>query len=68
MNKKTITILHLYPNDMNIYGDCGNVLTLKKRLEWYGYSPIVIDYNQGDKFPDEVDIVIGGGIIDSRDF
>jgi len=65
MNEKTITILHLYPNDMNIYGDRGNVLTLQKRLEWYGYSPIIIDYNQGDIFPDSVDIVVGGGGQDS---
>jgi CobQ-like glutamine amidotransferase family enzyme len=64
-NEKTITILHLYSKDMNIYGDCGNVLTLKKRLEWYGYTPNIIEYNQGDKFPDSVDIVVGGGGQDS---
>lgn len=65
MNNKTITILHLYPNDMNIYGDHGNVLTIKRRLEWYGYQPQIIEYNRGDKFPDNVDIVIGGGGQDS---
>lgn len=65
MNEKIITIVNLYPNDMNIYGDSGNVLTVKKRLEWYGYKPEVIEYNQGDKFPDSVDIIIGGGGQDS---
>jgi CobQ-like glutamine amidotransferase family enzyme len=50
---------------MNIYGDRGNVLCLKRRLEWHGYQPIVIEYNQGDKFPSEVDIIIGGGGQDS---
>lgn len=65
MNDKTITILHLYPHDMNIYGDHGNVLTLQRRLEWYGYNPLVIGYNRGDKFPDGVDIVVGGGGQDS---
>jgi CobQ-like glutamine amidotransferase family enzyme len=65
MNKKTITILHLYPKDMNIYGDFGNVLTLKRRLEWLGYSPKIVNYNPGDTFPSEVDIIIGGGGQDS---
>lgn len=66
MNDKTITILHLYSHDMNIYGDHGNVLTLQKRLQWHGYNPIVIEYNHGDKFPDcDVDIIVGGGGQDS---
>lgn len=65
MKNKTITILHLYPNDMNIYGDFGNVLTVKRRIEWSGYTADVINYNQGDKFPDNVDIIIGGGGQDS---
>lgn len=26
----TITIIQLYPNDMNLYGDWGNTLVLKK--------------------------------------
>ncbi len=65
MSGKTITILNLYSNDMNIYGDSGNVLCLKRRLQWYGYEPQVIEYNQGDKFPTDVDIIIGGGGQDS---
>lgn len=65
MNEKIITILHLYPRDMNIYGDHGNVLCLKKRLEWYGYQPKVIEYNQGDVFPSNIDIIVGGGGQDS---
>ena len=65
MTEKIINIVHLYPNDMNIYGDMGNILTIKRRLEKYGITPNIINYNQGDKFPDEVDIVIGGGGQDS---
>lgn len=61
MNEKTITILQLYPRDMNIYGDWGNVLTIKRRLEWHGYKATIIDYNPGDSFPGEADIIIGGG-------
>lgn len=62
---KEITILHLYPRDMNIYGDWGNILVLKRRLQWHGYTPIVVDYNPGDSFPTDVDIVVGGGGQDS---
>ncbi len=65
MSGKTITILNLYSNDMNIYGDRGNVLCLQKRLKWYGYEPRIIEYNQGDKFPNDVDIIVGGGGQDS---
>lgn len=65
MNNKIITILNLYSQDMNIYGDYGNVLCLKKRIEWYGYKSKVIEYNHGDEFPKDVDIVIGGGGQDS---
>lgn len=61
MNNKTITILQLYPRDMNIYGDWGNVLTIKRRLEWHGYNPKIIAYNQGDTFPKGIDLLIGGG-------
>ncbi len=62
---KEITIMQLYPRDMNIYGDWGNVLTIMRRLEWHGYTPKLIEYNQGNTFPADVDIVIGGGGQDS---
>lgn len=65
MSKRQITVLQLYPQDMNIYGDWGNVLVVKRRLEWHGYEPQVIEYNPGDTFPENVDIVIGGGGQDS---
>ncbi len=63
--KKTLTILHLYPRDMNIYGDYGNILVLKQRAKWHGYKPEIIEYNPGDNFPKNVDIVVGGGGQDS---
>ena len=60
-----ITILQLYPRDMNIYGDQGNLQVLKRRLEWYGYTPKIISYNVGDTLPKDIDIIIGGGGQDS---
>ncbi|MDB5167943.1 MAG: hypothetical protein JWO55_201 [Candidatus Saccharibacteria bacterium] len=65
MNKRSITILQLYPRDMNIYGDWGNTLVLQRRLEWHGYSVNLTEYNPGDSFPDDVDIIVGGGGQDS---
>ena len=58
-------ILNLYPDEMNIYGDSGNVLTLTRRLQWHGYDSEVIFFHPGDTFPDDVDLVIGGGGQDS---
>lgn len=50
---------------MNIYGDWGNTLVLKRRLEWHGYTVNLTEYNPGDTFPHDVDIVVGGGGQDS---
>lgn len=58
---KVIDVVSLYPRDMNIYGDNGNVLTIRRRLELYGYEPRIRYYNQGDDWPDSVDMIIGGG-------
>lgn len=65
MSKRTLKILQLYPRDMNIYGDHGNTLVLAKRAEWHGYDVDLLSYNPGDTFPDDVDLVIGGGGQDS---
>ncbi len=65
MTDKHITLLQLYPRDMNIYGDWGNALTLKRRLEWHGYNVTLIDYNPGDTFPQDIDLIVGGGGQDS---
>lgn len=60
MNKE-LHILQLYSRDMNIYGDWGNVLTLMKRVEWHGLTPVLHEYNPGSAFPEQVDILVGGG-------
>ena len=57
----TIDIMSLYPKDMNIYGDTGNVLTVARRLALHGYEPRITAYNQGDPWPDHVDMILGGG-------
>jgi CobQ-like glutamine amidotransferase family enzyme len=56
-----MTLVHLYPREMNIYGDTGNVLVLKKRLEWRGLPVHVVPVSVGDRLPHDADIVLGGG-------
>lgn len=56
-----IDVLSLYPKDMNIYGDSGNLLTIERRLSLYGFEPKIHYYNQGDSWPDHVDMILGGG-------
>lgn len=63
--KCTLRIMQLYPDDMNIYGDWGNVLTVLKRAKWHGLETELINYNVGDEFVRDVDIIIGGGGQDS---
>ena len=60
-----IHILHIYPNEMNTYGDRGNLLTLMKRAEWRGLEPVVHYCHVGDKLPKDINLVLGGGGQDS---
>ncbi|MDD5067373.1 MAG: glutamine amidotransferase [bacterium] len=40
-----LNIVHLYPDVLNLYGDLGNVLCLKKRCEWRGLKVNVVNHN-----------------------
>ncbi len=62
---RTLRVLQLYPHDMNIYGDSGNALVLSQRIKWHGYDAELLSYNQGDTFPEDIDIILGGGGQDS---
>jgi lipid II isoglutaminyl synthase (glutamine-hydrolysing) len=63
---KKLTITHLYPSEMNIYGDLGNILCLKKRLEWRGFEVQVKAVEVGEPYDfAESDLVFGGGGQDS---
>jgi len=58
-----LTICHLYPDLLNLYGDRGNIIALTKRCEWRGIQVQIRQVSLGDRFsPDECDILfIGGG-------
>jgi lipid II isoglutaminyl synthase (glutamine-hydrolysing) len=63
MTSPELRLLALYPEQMNIYADRGNILFLQRRCEWRG---IAFDYaaaGPGDGFdPAEHDLIyIGGG-------
>ena len=58
---KTLKIGHLYSKLLNIYGDSGNILTLKKRCEWRGINVIIDEINIGDTISEHDLYFIGGG-------
>lgn len=60
---KPLTIVHLFPELLNLYGDGGNVITLRRRLEWRGLPVRVEEVGMGDAMDfAQADIVfIGGG-------
>jgi CobQ-like glutamine amidotransferase family enzyme len=59
----TLTLAHLYPDLLNIYGDRGNVLALVRRAAWRGVEVRVRAVHVGEPWdPEEADLVcIGGG-------
>lgn len=64
-SKGEVHLVHLYPREMSIYGDLGNTRCLASRLRWHGYTPVVHDHHPGAPWPDQVDLLVGGGGQDS---
>lgn len=60
---RELRIFHLYPDVLNLYGDRGNVLCLKRRLEWRGLGCSMTEVPMGERARlSEADICfIGGG-------
>lgn len=57
-----LNICHLYPDLLNLYGDTGNIIALKKRSEWRGIKAAVVNVTIGEHFiPENYDIVFLGG-------
>lgn len=58
-----IRICHLYPDVLNLYGDRGNVICMRQRLERRGISAEVrgLSIGEGTRFSDFDLIFIGGG-------
>lgn len=57
-----ITIGHLYPDLLNLYGDRGNIQCMKKRLEWRGIEASVMEFSLTDHIDfSQLDLVLLGG-------
>lgn len=63
MTKRQLRVAHLYPELLNLYGDSGNILVLRKRMEWRGISCNVSEVHVGEKpsLADADIVFIGGG-------
>lgn len=55
-------IAHMYPDLMNLYGDRGNPLCLKKRLQWYGHECVINDISLNSNLDyQNIDMLFMGG-------
>ena len=61
MGKRQLRIAHLYPKMLNIYGDYGNVLTLRRRCEWRDISVTIDEIEIGDSMSEHDIYFMGGG-------
>lgn len=63
MSDKIIKIAHMFPEVLNLYGDRGNIICLKKRLEWRNINCSITEIKLGDHSDlTEYDLFfIGGG-------
>ena len=60
--RNEITIGHLYPDLLNLYGDRGNIQCLMKRCLWRGIEAETIAFELDDKIDfSKLDIVLLGG-------
>lgn len=56
-----LTLAWLYASTMNIYGDRGNVIALRRRAEWRGIPVEVREIGIGQPIPDDIDCFFWGG-------
>lgn len=62
MGVNRLTIHHLYSDMMNLYGDRGNVISIRKRCEWRGIPVEVVDVGLGEPLkPTGCDLFLFGG-------
>ena len=63
MSADQLHICHLYPDLLNLYGDRGNIICMRQRLQWRGLGCDVTEVPVGTsvKLSDYDLIFIGGG-------
>ena len=55
-----VTIVQLYPGELGVAGDRGNVMALRVRLELAGHTATLVQHQPGGKLPDAADIIVVG--------
>ena len=55
-----LTIVQLYPDELGVAGDRGNVMALTTRLGHAGHSVTVVAHEAGSELPTDVDLVVVG--------
>ena len=66
MTNYHLTIAHLYPEQMNIYGDRGNIISLRQRCAWRGIQTTLLPVGPGTNVDwGAVDLAFFGGGQDS---
>ena len=57
-----VRLCHLYPRELNIYADRGNIAVFTQRLAWRGLPVEVVAVEVGDALPRDCDLYyLGGG-------
>ncbi|MCL6558703.1 MAG: glutamine amidotransferase [Firmicutes bacterium] len=57
-----LTVCHLYPDLLNLYGDRGNIIAFTRRCRWRGIAVRVIEVNLGEPVDlTQVDFLFLGG-------
>lgn len=60
--ESTVRIGLILPDVMGTYGDDGNSLVLRRRLQWRGYDAEIVRITLDDAVPDSCDVyTVGGG-------
>lgn len=58
----TVRLGHLYPRELNIYADRGNIAVFAQRLSWRSHTLEVVEVEIGDPLPTDCDLYyLGGG-------
>ena len=60
MSADTLRLVHLYPEQLGVSGDRGNVTTLVARAQRAGLETEVVEYRVGDEVPTVADVVLLG--------
>ena len=56
-----LRVCHLYPRQLNIYADRGNIAVLERRCNWRGIGFEVVPCEAGDRLPETDLYYLGGG-------